>query len=77
MRRMNLSIKQIMSLLVISMMLLMDNVDANIISIAIPTIASSLHTSALNLKLAVTSYLISLAIFIPISGWVSDNLNIS
>ena len=68
----NLSTKQIVSLMVISLMLLMENVDANIISIAIPTIANSLHTSALNLKLAVTSYLISLAIFIPISGWISD-----
>ena len=68
----NLSTKQVMSLMVISLMLLMENIDANIISIAIPTIAKSLNTSALNLKLAVTSYLISLAIFIPISGWISD-----
>jgi EmrB/QacA subfamily drug resistance transporter len=67
-----LSQRQIMSLMVISLMLLMENIDANIISIAIPTIAMSLHTSALNLKLAVTSYLISLAIFIPISGWIAD-----
>ena len=64
--------KQLITLAVISLMLLMDNVDANIIGTAIPTIAVSLHTSALNLKLAVTSYLISLAIFIPIGGWVSD-----
>lgn len=67
-----LTTRQIMSISIISLMLLMENVDANIISIAVPTIAKSLSTSALNLKLAVTSYLISLAIFIPISGWVSD-----
>lgn len=66
------TLQQKITLSVISMMLLMDNIDANILGTAIPTIATSLSVSVLNLKLAVTSYLIGLAIFIPIGGFVSD-----
>lgn len=53
-------------------MLLMENVDANIINVAVPSIAKALQIHLLNLKLAITSYLISLAIFVPISGYISD-----
>lgn len=66
------SLKQIVTLLVLSLMLLMQNIDVGIVNIAIPSIARSFSTSALNLKLSVTSYLIGIAIFIPISGFVAD-----
>ncbi len=54
-------------------MLLMENIDANILNIAIPTMATELLIPVLNLKLSVTSYLVGLAIFIPISGWIADH----
>ena len=37
-----------------------------------PTIAASLGEDPIALKLALTAYLVSLAIFIPISGWMAD-----
>ena len=67
-----LNLQQIITIAVISSMLLMDNIDANILNIAIPTMATDLLIPVLNLKLSITSYLIGLAIFIPISGWVAD-----
>jgi MFS family permease len=65
--------KQFIGLLVISSLLLMENIDANILNVAIPQMAHSFDTSVFTLKLAVTSYLIGLSIFIPISGWISDH----
>lgn len=53
-------------------MLLLSSVDANILNVAVPTIADSLATRVLNLKLAITSYLIGLALFVPISGYMAD-----
>ena len=58
--------------LVVATALFMENIDSTIISTALPTIARSLQVDPLSLKLALTSYLISLAIFIPPSGWVAD-----
>lgn len=57
---------------VIAFALFMETLDATIISTAIPKIATNLNTSPISLKVALTSYLLSLAIFIPISGWFAD-----
>jgi EmrB/QacA subfamily drug resistance transporter len=57
---------------VIAAALFMENLDSTIIATSIPAIAHSLGESPLRLNLAVTSYLLSLAVFIPISGWVAD-----
>jgi len=65
-------LKSTLNIIVVALMLLMENVDVNVINVAIPSIAHSLQTSPLDLKLAITSYLISLAIFVPISGYISD-----
>lgn len=64
--------KQIIGLFIISSLLLMENIDAHILNVAIPQMAHTFNTSVFTLKLAVTSYLIGLSIFIPISGWISD-----
>jgi EmrB/QacA subfamily drug resistance transporter len=58
--------------LVVACALFMENLDSTIIATSIPQIAQSLGESPLHLNLAVTSYLLSLAVFIPISGWVAD-----
>jgi len=50
----------------------MEQMDSTVIATSLPAIASDIGTSAVALKLAVTSYLVALAIFIPISGWMSD-----
>ena len=50
----------------------MENLDSTVLSTSLPAIAASLHEDPIALKLALTSYLLSLAVFIPISGWVAD-----
>jgi EmrB/QacA subfamily drug resistance transporter len=56
----------------IAFALFMEKLDATIVSIAIPQMAKSLAENPISLKFAITSYLLSLAIFIPISGWIAD-----
>jgi EmrB/QacA subfamily drug resistance transporter len=51
----------------------MEMLDGTIIATAIPQMAHSFHTSAVNLNLGITAYLLTLAVFIPISGWVTDH----
>ncbi len=58
--------------LVVATALFMENLDGSIISSALPAIAASINESPLSLKLALTSYMISLALFIPLSGWIAD-----
>ncbi|WP_114943724.1 DHA2 family efflux MFS transporter permease subunit [Microvirga calopogonii] len=58
--------------LIIATALFMENTDSTVISTSLPMIAQSLGTDPIALKLALTSYLVSLAIFIPISGWMAD-----
>ena len=58
--------------LIVATALFMENMDSTVISTSLPAIAQALGTNPLALKLAVTSYLLSLAIFIPASGWTAD-----
>ena len=48
--------------------------DSTIIATSLPAIAEGFHEHPLALNLALTSYLVSLAVFIPISGWVADRI---
>ena len=61
---------------IVSLALFMDALDTTIINTAIPAMAHSLQVSPVDLKIALISYLVSLAIFIPISGWVADKFGI-
>ena len=58
--------------LIVAVALFMENMDSTVIATSLPAIAADLGTSPLALKLAVTSYLLSLALFIPVSGWTAD-----
>jgi EmrB/QacA subfamily drug resistance transporter len=51
---------------------LMEQLDSTIITTAIPQMAASLGTTALRMNLAVTTYVLTLAVFIPVSGWFAD-----
>lgn len=57
---------------VVALALLMETLDTTIISTAVPTMAASLGVDPVNLKISLTAYLLSLAVFIPISGWLAD-----
>jgi EmrB/QacA subfamily drug resistance transporter len=58
--------------LIVAAALFMENMDATVIATSLPAIAADIGTSPLTLKLAITSYLLALAVFIPASGWVAD-----
>ena len=58
--------------LIIAVALFMENMDSTIIATSLPAIAADIGANPLALKLAVTSYLLSLAVFIPASGWTAD-----
>jgi len=58
--------------LIVAVALFMENLDSTVIATSLPAIAADIGTSPLALKLAVTSYLLSLAVFIPMSGWTAD-----
>ena len=50
----------------------MESLDTTILNTAVPKIAAALHVAPLNMKSVLASYTLSLAIFIPISGWMAD-----
>ncbi len=58
--------------LIVACGLFMENLDSTVLSTSLPAIAADLHVAPISLKLALTSYLLSLAVFIPISGWAAD-----
>jgi len=56
----------------VAVALFMENLDATIVNTAVPTMSASLGVAPLSLKAVLTSYTLSLAVFIPISGWAAD-----
>lgn len=57
---------------IVATALFMEQLDSTIVNTAVPAIAASLHAAPLELKGVVASYLLSLAVFIPVSGWMAD-----
>lgn len=57
---------------VVATTLFMEQLDSTIVNTAIPSMALSLHVTPLSLKAVVTSYILSLAVAIPVSGWMAD-----
>ena len=58
--------------LIVACALFIENMDSTVLSTSLPAIAGDLATDPIALKLALTTYLLSLAVFIPVSGWVAD-----
>lgn len=58
--------------LVIASALFMEQMDSTIIATSLPDIAKDLGVSPVSLKLAFTTYLLGLTVFLPISGWAAD-----
>jgi EmrB/QacA subfamily drug resistance transporter len=50
----------------------MENLDGTIIATALPQMARSFHVGAVNLNIGITAYLLTLAVLIPMSGWIAD-----
>ncbi len=58
--------------LIVGCALFMQMLDTTIIATALPAMAQSMGEEPTRLNLAITSYVLSLAVFIPVSGWVAD-----
>ena len=57
---------------IVASAIIMQQIDATAITTALPQMAISLNTDPIRLTIAVTSYLLSIAVFIPVSGWAAD-----
>jgi EmrB/QacA subfamily drug resistance transporter len=66
-----ISIKRVLPWLV-AVAFFMESLDTTILNTAVPTIAEALGVTVLNMKSVLASYTLSLAVFIPISGWMAD-----
>jgi len=58
--------------LIVAIAFFMQGLDTTAVNTAIPAMARSFGTDVIHLSAGVTSYLIALAIFIPVSGWIAD-----
>jgi MFS family permease len=58
--------------LIVACALFMENLDSTVIATALPAIAVDFGASPIHLKLALTSYLLAIAVFLPASGWLAD-----
>ncbi|MES1260642.1 MAG: MFS transporter [Acidobacteriota bacterium] len=50
----------------------MENLDGTVIATALPQMAASFHASPVDLNMGMTVYMLTLAVFIPVSGWLAD-----
>src|SRR3982074_3424657 len=67
----NLNVKRYLPW-VIAIALFMEQLDSTIVNTAVPSMAASLQVTPLSLKAVVSSYIMSLAVCIPVSGWMAD-----
>jgi EmrB/QacA subfamily drug resistance transporter len=58
--------------LILAVSLFMENMDSTVIATSLAEIARDIGTEPVALKLALTAYLVALAIFIPVSSWMAD-----
>lgn len=58
--------------LTVAVAFFMQNLDTTAVNTAIPEMARSFNTDVIHLSAGITSYMIALAIFIPVSGWIAD-----
>ena len=58
--------------LIVACALFMQNLDSTVIATALPTMARAFGADPVRMNVALTSYLLSLAVFIPASGWMAD-----
>lgn len=61
---------------ILALSMFMETVDSTILNASLPAISKALNVHPIDLKLALISYLLGLAVFIPISGWVADKYGI-
>ncbi len=58
--------------IIVAIIMAMEFINASALNTSLPQIARSLHSNPIDLKVAITTYLLSLGIFIPVSAWLVD-----
>src|ERR1700732_3530608 len=58
--------------MIVASAIIMQQIDATVITTALPQMAISLNSDPVTLSVAITAYLLSVAVFIPVSGWAAD-----
>jgi MFS family permease len=69
---MSLAAKPKVVAMIVGSAVIMQQLDSTVITTALPQMAISLHADPVRLSVAVTAYILSLAVFIPVSGWAAD-----
>jgi EmrB/QacA subfamily drug resistance transporter len=65
--------KMRLTAVIVATALFMQNIDSTVIATGLPAMAKTFHADPLHMSVALTSYLISLSVFIPASGWAADH----
>ena len=58
--------------LVVAVTFFMENLDATVIATALPSMARAFGVTPVDMNIGITAYLLTVAIFIPLSSWVAD-----
>jgi len=58
--------------MIVAAALFMQNLDSSVVATVLPSMAADLGVPPVHLSVAITSYLVALCVFIPVSGWVAD-----
>ena len=58
--------------LIVACALFMENLDGTVIATALPQMGESLGAGTIQMSIGITAYILTLAIFIPASGWMAD-----
>src|SRR5271166_5504973 len=70
--RLRTSSRTRLTAVIVACAMFMQNLDSTVIATALPTMAKAFGADPVHMNVALTSYLLSLAVFIPASGWVAD-----
>ncbi len=66
--------REIKVALLMAASLFMDVMDGTIVTTALPKMAQNFNVSAATISLLVSTYMIAVAVFIPLSGWIAQRL---
>jgi len=58
--------------LIVGCALFMQMLDSTVVATALPVMAASLGTTVVRMNVVITSYLLAVAVFVPVSGWAAD-----
>src|SRR5215472_13613617 len=70
--RLRTSSRTRLTAMIVACAMFMQNLDSTVIATALPTMAKAFGADPVHMNVALTSYLLSLAVFIPASGWIAD-----